>query len=185
MPKFEKQYVQFMWDDELKGKKCFVSNCIELLEKFVRNNATEQLYKIYKGEGHGLTFYANGEYFAFAYYDPYYELKIAKEQGKTIQYLDGYDVWQDMDGCECVDGIEYRIKPDELEEEKTATNRDLVRWLAHGNGEWSFHLGDVVHSDYDYRKGDQDNPIDETIRIRKWDDDEWHTPTREYMGLEG
>lgn len=32
MPKFEKQYVHFMWDDELQGKKCFVSSYIDLLE---------------------------------------------------------------------------------------------------------------------------------------------------------
>ena len=38
MPKFEKQYVHFMWSDELEGKMVFFANHISNLKKRVESN---------------------------------------------------------------------------------------------------------------------------------------------------
>ncbi len=58
---------------------------------------------------------------------------------------------------------------------RRATNRELAKWLAQGNGERVFvddHRSDNL-------------PVSECVRVRKWDDEEWHEPTADYMGLEG
>ena len=66
---------------------------------------------------------------------------------------------------------------------RRATNLELMKWLAQGNGwctnklsteVWAFHEFDVV---------DADKPCNEYFRIRKWEDKEWHEPTTDYMGL--
>lgn len=63
-----------------------------------------------------------------------------------------------------------------------ATNRELARWLAKGNGEvmWANN----VLSNWNYSTDDENKAIDESLYVRKWDDMEWHKPTREYLGLE-
>ena len=189
MPKFEEKYVHFMWSDELKGKKCFIADHIGGLKRRVEEQDERYVKTIIDSSlNEDFPFNTYGQiHYSFCYYDPYYELKVAKEQGKTIQYLDGRDVWQDMDGCECVDGIEYRIKPDEPEKDKSITNRELAKWLAQGNGEYTEKgLRDTsinCYANFDYPSLFQDDPIPDSFLIRKWDDDEWHEPTREYLGL--
>ena len=73
----------------------------------------------------------------------------------------------------------------ELLNPRRATNLELMKWLAQGNGwctnklsteVWAFHEFDVV---------DADKPCNEYFHIRKWEDKEWHEPTADYMGLEG
>jgi hypothetical protein len=43
-----------------------------------------------------------------------------------------------------------------------------------------------TYFDYDMRKADLlvEDDGDLKIKVRKWDDTEWHEPTVEYMGLE-
>jgi hypothetical protein len=71
---------------------------------------------------------------------------------------------------------------------RRATNRELSRWLAQGNGEvWhGWHSIMSTYFDYDMRKADLlvEDDGDLKIKVRKWDDTEWHEPTVEYMGLE-
>ena len=78
--------------------------------------------------------------------------------------------------------IELRVKP---EEPKPVTERELARWLAQGNGEYYEYDCDGWEShrcsEYQY---DQDNLPVPKVMVRKWEDEEWHLPTREYMGLE-
>lgn len=73
----------------------------------------------------------------------------------------------------------------EIPEESTprrATNRELARWCAQGNGEntdgcWVYH----VHC---YPKAAENNEVSESIVVRKWNDVDWHEPTVDYMGIE-
>ena len=69
-------------------------------------------------------------------------------------------------------------KPDE----KPVTYRELSRWLAEGNGEvkWS----DTFCTNWNYSICKENEFLSENFSVRKWDDTEWHKPTREYLGLE-
>jgi len=67
-------------------------------------------------------------------------------------------------------------------ESKLVTYRELARWLSEGNGEvmWS----KTVCSNWNYSNDEENKDLDESFTVRKWDDTEWHKPTREYIGLE-
>ena len=67
-------------------------------------------------------------------------------------------------------------------ESKLVTYRELARWLSEGNGEvmWS----NAVYTEWSYINDEENKAINESLSVRKWDDTEWHKPTREYLGLE-
>ena len=67
-------------------------------------------------------------------------------------------------------------------ESKPVTYRELARWLSEGNGEvmWS----KTICSNWNYSNDDENEALDESFTVRKWDDTEWHKPTREYLGLD-
>lgn len=69
-----------------------------------------------------------------------------------------------------------------VQESKPVTYRELARWLSEGNGEvmWANN----VLSNWNYSTDDEAKALDENLSVRKWDDTEWHNPTREYLGLE-
>ena len=69
------------------------------------------------------------------------------------------------------------------ETETRATNRELARWLAQGNGEV---LGSdrYAKTSLNYTEECSNIEVCEERKVRKWDDDTWHSPTREYLGLE-
>ena len=69
----------------------------------------------------------------------------------------------------------------EIPESKPVTYRELARWLSEGNGE--VKDDDVVYSNCNYYNYQENNPIKDSLFVRKWDDTEWHKPTREYLGL--
>ena len=70
----------------------------------------------------------------------------------------------------------------EVPESKPVTYRELARWLSEGNGEvmWS----KTICSNWNYSNDDENEALDESFTVRKWDDTEWHKPTREYLGLD-
>lgn len=191
MPMFDKRFVHFMWDESLKGKSCFVADSIIKLQECVESNDTLFLDTVISEYNGDYPFRMNiGNCFRFCYYDPYYNFKLAYEQGKTIQakhILTGE--WVDMAGknidWDNVDGYELRIKPEEPGKSKPVTNRELARWLAQGNGEYYAYDCDGWESyrciEYQYEK---DNLTVSKVMVRKWEDTEWHEPTREYMGLD-
>lgn len=73
----------------------------------------------------------------------------------------------------------------EIPEQNQVTYRELARWLAEGNGELRFDTTISNCSTYlCYPPNEENNPIRLQFLIRKWDDTEWHKPTREYLGLE-
>lgn len=75
----------------------------------------------------------------------------------------------------------------EVPESKLVTYRELARWLAKGNGEVNDELDKddcAIYTQRFYWKGQENDAVGDSIHVRKWDDTEWHNPTREYIGLE-
>lgn len=68
-----------------------------------------------------------------------------------------------------------------IPESKPVTNRELSRWLAEGYGEVMDQDG--LFTSWFYWKGKEDTPVKDTLFVRKWEDTEWVSPTREYLEL--
>ena len=180
-----------MWSDELEGKMVFFADYIPQLKQRVENNIIGHYAKVTKGEANLPFRIADGQArmmltWTFAYYDPHYEIKVAREEGKTIQVLydnDWYDITPDY---ELIDDETYRIEPkSKLEEEKLVTYRDLAMWLFKGNGEFFLECEHIGGHGLFYTSDLANEPIPERFSIRKWEDSEWVKPTRKYMGLDG
>ena len=65
---------------------------------------------------------------------------------------------------------------------RRVTNRELSKWLAKGHGE--YRNQGVVSSLYTYDVLESDEAVPSYIRVRKWDDADWHEPTVDYMDIE-
>lgn len=105
----------------------------------------------------------------------------AIEQGKTVQWYDSAtNTWRDFDINRGNPNFnfEHRIKPEEPK--KLLTNRELAKWLAQGNGEVSRDTWNDKITNWNHRKEKENEVCDGDVKIRKWDDTEWHKPTREY-----
>ena len=63
---------------------------------------------------------------------------------------------------------------------RRATNRELSRWLAQGNGEC---LGSQDDADtaWNYPQECSDTDVREGAKVRKWEDTDWHEPTVKYL----
>lgn len=62
---------------------------------------------------------------------------------------------------------------------KRMTNRQLAMWLAKGNGEVTMKEEEAwpVGHHFSYDKINANEPIPASIRVRKWDSEEWVEPT--------
>lgn len=81
---------------------------------------------------------------------------------------------------------------------RRATNRELARWLARGNGQIQYD--DKTKNFGKSPDGERHNALKSTtifeyfgaddfyvaadIRVRKWHDTEWHEPTVDYLGID-
>ena len=73
----------------------------------------------------------------------------------------------------------------EIPEQKLATFRELSKWLAKGNGELRFcDASTTFYPYFTYQRKNANTFVGSEYKVRKWDDTEWHKPTREYLGLE-
>ena len=74
----------------------------------------------------------------------------------------------------------------EAPEQKPVTHRELARWVAEGNGEVTDELNDegAIYTQLFYWEWQENDAVGDSVHVRKWDDTEWHKPTREYLGLE-
>ena len=71
------------------------------------------------------------------------------------------------------------------EPKKLVTYRELSRWIAEGNGEVTDENDEgAIYTQLFYWKGRENDAVVDSVHVRKWDDTEWHKPTREYLGLE-
>ena len=69
---------------------------------------------------------------------------------------------------------------------RMATNRELAKWLAQGNGELADKTDNhklSYNCNYAYIIDRSEEFVSDSIEVRKWDDAEWHTPDVEYMGI--
>ena len=62
---------------------------------------------------------------------------------------------------------------------RLVTNRELAMWLSKGNGEICMNT-DIKLTYHQYERDDE---LVTDILVRKWCDDGWHKPTRQYLGL--
>lgn len=91
--------------------------------------------------------------------------------------------------CQPVQGPEYSwghcaeipVEP----KPRRATEMELARWLAQGNGCFTNVDGDYCWTSTEYDGTNPGKECNPDWRVRKWDDKEWHEPTADYMGLEG
>lgn len=81
--------------------------------------------------------------------------------------------------------FEYCAEIPEEPKPRMATNRELAKWLAQGNGEWCNCIGDSSRAaiEWWYDQGHSETKAD-NVFVRKWSDTDWHEPTAEYMGIE-
>ena len=86
---FDKNFVNFLWDDELDGKECFVACEIQDLIQAVNINSLEHKCVIHKSPDLYYPFQTRCDCTRFAYYDPLYEYKLAWANGKSIKVETG------------------------------------------------------------------------------------------------
>ena len=77
---------------------------------------------------------------------------------------------------------EYCAEIPEAPNPRRATNRELSKWLAHGNGECLGSRGDADTAWY-YPCECSDVEVRDGAKVRKWCDKDWHEPTAEYLGI--
>lgn len=185
MELFDKKYVYFMWDDKLKEKKGFVADHIDTLVNLV--NLNSNMCTISKTNHNSYPFVSDRmslgfNFTQFAYYDPNYELKIAYNNGVAIEFYDEeLKKWVEETEPKWWDNVKYRVKQNDVKQNLSfCTHRQLSKWLAQGNGECT--TGIVVTSNHTYKKEDANDEVEDFL-VRRWDDEAWHNPTLDYMGI--
>lgn len=184
---FEQEFVRFMPDNELKGKKVIYADHITDLKErvlgYVSENCEDFLGIVTNTHKTEFPYAVNHNVWKFVYYDPYLELKAAHKQGKVIElYNESDDEWlpleeePDWD----FDPSHYRIAKDYL-----ITNKEFARWAGSNQGQWlsedTYAVGNGYFT-YDLRL--EYSAIKPGILVRKWDDALWLKPTRAYLGLD-
>lgn len=66
---------------------------------------------------------------------------------------------------------------------RRATNMELGRWLAQGNGE-KLYDNRIIETNHKYDSCNESKPVNDYTLIRKLEDTEWHEPTVDYMDIE-
>ncbi|MCR5621375.1 MAG: hypothetical protein K6G18_05920 [Treponema sp.] len=78
---FDKRFVHFMWDEQLRGRRCFYADNIGLLIYRVESRDEEHRAVVEEGQSEDLPFLLKGEgyhaFARFAYYDPRYDERVA------------------------------------------------------------------------------------------------------------
>ena len=108
----------------------------------------------------------------------------AYSEGKTIQsrVKDRFvDEWTDVPDPHWNFGEwDYRVKPEnEGAKAERMTNRQLAEWLAKGNGDWNMTDSNYPGISYVFNSDEEDEPVDEKARVRRFGSDEWIVPTKE------
>lgn len=79
--------------------------------------------------------------------------------------------------CHCAE-IPGTLKP------RRATNYELAKWLAKGNGQFTVNGDCRLLIEHIYDMGHDQKECSADIKVRKWIDAEWHEPTVDYLGLD-
>ena len=67
---------------------------------------------------------------------------------------------------------------------RRATWLEVARWCATGKGLVYDTYRDKIDTGIMFKSFEKGEPIMDEIKVRKWEDTEWHEPTVEYLGLE-
>ena len=102
------------------------------------------------------------------------------------------DTWAITHPCFIGDILEYWAYCAEIPEDlkpRRATNREISKWLAQGNGEVTEgreveRSGPYCKTSLYYDSAKSNEICSEVVKIRKWDDTDWHEPTVDYMDIE-
>lgn len=110
------------------------------------------------------------------------ELKEYHFYGKDMVegvYYRKADVDELIESLKAVHNIELPDPP----KPRRATNRELARWLAQGNGEYKEIITDheCCMTYFYYSDRGRDVELQKGIKVRKWSDTEWHEPTVDYL----
>lgn len=62
-----------------------------------------------------------------------------------------------------------------------ASQRELSKWLAQGNGEWARDGGKSVFTDMTYTGSDGENAVCDDVRVRAFGENAWALPTKKYL----
>lgn len=188
---FDNRHVHKKWSDVLDGKDLFYGDTIVELIDHVENYP----YKTEKfspdEDGRLLTKSYRTEH-KYVYYDPLYEFKRAYINGKKVQWRGKHsDHWPDWVDCDCYtawcetdcsgDKFEYRIVRDEKSEksDRRLTQIEMAMWLAKGNGVCS-RGSNVMSTYYAACISEENEPVAEWYKVRRWKDTEWREPTLSY-----
>lgn len=205
-PLYDKRFVYFDGDRSLIGKLGFFADNIDDLAE--RVNEGDAGYLKLVGDIDELDSFPiideDEAPWRFFYYDPFYSFKAAYADGTSIDYQTDDGIWHPlMRIIEKVEdwpehAVNYRYTNLVREKVKETgkrflhkdsdgealdgwmTNRALSEWLSSGEGEMLWK--DKVYNHYEYLQGIEDYPVPDTIYIRKFDDDSWHQPIKDYVG---
>lgn len=68
------------------------------------------------------------------------------------------------------------------ESSRKATAIQLAEWVSNGFG--IIKRSGYITNYVSFNEESENSPVGDEIIVRKWEDKEWHEPTREYLGLE-
>lgn len=195
---YDKRYVHFEYDAHLIGKHVVAADSITELHNVIDGTGSS-LASTGKVTGRSDTDYPfcleDGECYRFCYYDPHFEFKKAYNEGKKVECRPRYgaekeygqDDWEYVtDEFVWQDDFLYRIPEDNKVDEggRLLTNRQLAMWLAKGYGECSMDeeadVNEPYGTDFMYDEEEKNDPVRARVRVRKWDEDDWHIPTVGY-----
>ena len=78
--------------------------------------------------------------------------------------------------------LHFAILPDKPALRR-ATWLELAKWCATGNGLVLDTLTERIDTGVMFEVDKKNHLVDDKIKVRKWDDTEWHEPDAEYMGI--
>jgi hypothetical protein len=67
---------------------------------------------------------------------------------------------------------------------RRVTNKELAIWCAKGNGQVRCAGAANTHAFFSYALGTDDDPVTADYAVKRFDDEDWHLPTVEYLGIE-
>lgn len=178
---FDKKYVYFLPNEELIGKVVFYADSVQTLRNMVNQNGLKELCEsVINDDNYPFIIYSCGKY-RFVYYDPNYEYKLAYRNGKKVEALctdpEGDTYWREVLVPKWDDEVKYRIKKNEL-----ITYLELAEWLAKGNGVIFDPITNEVSTGLRFNRSFLvDKKVKDGFLARKFGDDKWHEPTRDYI----
>ena len=106
------------------------------------------------------------------------------ERYESIKELDVYAIVSRKDFPVICENSTWRhcAEIPAVTESELVTYRELAHWLAKGNSE--VKNANTICPNWNYWDDQENCIVKNSLSVRKWDETEWHKPTREYLGLE-